>query len=111
MKLAARKAPDGASPAWHVYIVRTRDGSFYTGVTTNVRRRLSEHRAGAGRGARYLRGRTPLKIVYRCRIGDRGLAHRVEWHLKRRTRAEKQAIVDRRPSRRGLLQRVRAGER
>ena len=92
-----------APPAWHVYILRTRDGSFYTGVTTDVARRLAEHRAGVGRGARSLRGRAPLEIVYRRRLGDRGLALRVEWRLKRRPRADKQAIVAGRPSRRALL--------
>lgn len=63
-----------AAPAWHVYIVRTRDGSFYTGVTTDVARRLAEHRAADGRGARFLRGRAPLEIVYRRMLGEHGLA-------------------------------------
>jgi putative endonuclease len=90
-------------PAWHVYIVRTRDGSLYTGVTTDVARRLREHRAAGGRGARYLRGRAPLEIVYRRKLGQRALALSVEWRLKRRSRADKQAIVAGRPSRRALL--------
>src|SRR6059036_1910409 len=90
------------TPAWHVYVVRTRGGALYTGVTTDVARRIEEHRAG-GRGARYLRGREPLEIVYRRRLGERGLALRVEWRLKRRPRADKQAIIAARPSRRALL--------
>ena len=92
--------------AWHVYIVRTRDGSLYTGVTTDVARRLAEHRAGDGRGARYLRGRAPLEIVFRRKLGARGLALSVESRLKRRPRADKQAIVAGRPSRRMLLRRL-----
>ena len=95
-----------AAHAWHVYIVRTRDGSLYTGVTTDVARRLAEHRADEGRGARYLRGRAPLEIVYRLRLGARGLALSVEWRLKRRSRADKQAIVTGRLSRRVLLRRL-----
>lgn len=95
-----------AAPAWHVYIVRTRDGALYTGVTTDVARRLAEHRASRGRGARYLRGREPLEIVYRRKLGDRGLALSVEWRLKRRPRADKQAIVSGRLSRRALLRRL-----
>ena len=91
------------APAWHVYIVRTREGSLYTGVTTDVARRLAEHRAGGGRGARYLRGRAPLEVVYRRRLGGRGLALGVEARLKRRPRADKEAIVAARPSRRALL--------
>jgi putative endonuclease len=95
-----------APPAWHVYIVRAGDGSLYTGVTTDIARRLSEHRGRDGRGARYLRGRAPIEMVYRRKLGGRGLALRVEWRLKRRSRAEKQAIVASKPSRRGLLRRL-----
>jgi putative endonuclease len=94
-----RRAP---ARAWHVYIVSARDGSLYSGVTTDVARRLGEHAAGR-RGARYLRGRSPLEVVYQRRVGERGLALRVEWRLKRRSRAEKQEIVSRRPTRRSLL--------
>jgi len=91
------------APRWHVYIVRTRDGTLYTGITIDVERRLAEHRADGGRGARYLRGREPLEIVYRRKLGDRSLALRVERRLKRRPRADKQAIVSGRLSRRALL--------
>ena len=94
------------APRWHVYVVRTGDGALYTGIATDVERRLAEHRADGGRGARYLRGREPLEIVYRRKIGDRGLALRVEWRLKRRPRADKQAIVSGRLSRRALLRRL-----
>ena len=95
-----------AAPRWHVYLVRARDGTMYTGVTTDVERRLAEHRGNGGRGARYLRGRDPLEIVYRRKLGDRRLALRVEWRLKRRRRADKQAIVSGRLSRRALLRRL-----
>lgn len=94
-------------PSWHVYIVRTRDGSLYTGITTDVARRLKEHLARNGRGARYLRGRAPLDIVYRRKLGERRLALQVEWRLKRRPRAAKEAIVTEGPSRRDLLRRLR----
>jgi len=94
------------APAWHIYIIRGRDGSLYTGITTHVTRRFVEHCSDRGRGARYLRGRGPLEIVYRRKLGDHGLALRVEWRLKRRPRAEKQAIVSGRLSRRALLRRL-----
>jgi len=100
-----------AVSVWHIYMVRTRDGSLYTGVTTDVARRLTEHRAGDGVGARYLRGRAPLELVYRRKLGTRGLALSVEWRLKRQSRAEKQTIVARRPSRRALLRRLGMGDR
>ena len=99
------------APRWHVYIVRTRDGTLYTGITTDVERRLAEHRADGGRGARYLRGREPLEIVYLRKVGDRRLALRVEWRLKRRPRADTQAIVSGRLSRRALLRRLGVSDR
>ncbi len=90
---------------WSVYVVRTRDGALYTGVTTDVARRFAEH-GGGRRGARYLRGRGPLEVVYHRKLGDRHLAHRVEWRLKRRRRVEKLALVAARWSRRTLLRRL-----
>jgi putative endonuclease len=88
-------------PRWSIYVVRTSSGQLYTGIATNVRRRLDEHEAGTG--AKALRGRGPLELVYRKRLGDRGLALRVEHQLKRRSKVEKEAIVRRRPTRAGLL--------
>ncbi len=92
--------------AWHVYMVRTRDGDLYTGIATDVARRLAEHRAGKGRGSRFLRGRAPLEVVYVRKLGERGLALRVEWRLKRRPRPEKQAIAEGRWTKRSLLRRL-----
>ena len=46
---------------WFVYLLRCRDGTYYTGVARDVERRLAEH--NAGRGARYTRGRGPMKVV------------------------------------------------
>jgi len=45
---------------WYLYIVRCRDGTLYTGISTDVDRRLAEHRQGGNAGARYLKGRAPL---------------------------------------------------
>ena len=92
---------------WHVYLVRTHDGHLYTGIATDVDRRLEEHRSDAGKGAKYLRGRGPLELVYGRKLGDRALALRVEARLKRRPRTEKEAIVADAPSRRGLLRRLK----
>lgn len=91
---------------WHVYLVRTRDGQLYTGIATDVDRRLEEHRSSGGKGAKYLRGRGPLELVYRRKLGDRALALQVEARLKRRTRPAKEAIVADAPSRRALLRRL-----
>jgi putative endonuclease len=73
-------------------MVRCRDGSLYTGIATDVSRRIAEHRGGRT-GARYLRGRGPLELAAQWPIGDRGLALRLEHRIKRMSRAEKQSLV------------------
>ena len=90
------------APVWHLYIVRTRHGTLYTGIATDVDRRLSEH-DGTGRGARYLRGRRPFRLVYRRRIGDRAMALKAEHRIKRLSRAEKDRLIAAKPDKRRLL--------
>lgn len=74
--------------AYSVYLVRCRDGSMYTGIATDVSRRIAEHEDGA-KGAKYLRGRGPLTLVYQQEIGDRSLASKIESRIKRLSSAEK----------------------
>jgi predicted GIY-YIG superfamily endonuclease len=81
--------------SWFVYVLRCRDGSLYTGVTTDLARRLAAHQSG--RGARYTRGRLPVRLVYRERAASRGAALRREASIKRLRRAAKLALVSRRP--------------
>ena len=79
--------------AFSLYIVRCTDGTHYTGIASDVGRRLSEHESGA-RGAKYLRGRGPLKLEFSAAVGDRSTASALEHRVKRLSRAEKQAIID-----------------
>lgn len=88
---------------WHLYLVRTADGALYTGVSTDVDRRFAEHCDGTARGSRYLRGRGPLELVYSQRIGQRGLALRVESRFKRLTKERKEQIVQSRPDGKEIL--------
>ena len=78
---------------YSVYIVECSDGSLYTGIATDVARRLQEHESGA-RGARYLRGRAPLRVVFSKQVGDRSQAQSVEYRIKRLTRERKLALVE-----------------
>ena len=73
---------------WSLYLLRCLDGSVYTGIATDVRRRISEHEAGI-RGAKYLRGRGPLDLLYEREVGDRSLATRLELLVKKLSRNEK----------------------
>lgn len=76
---------------WSVYLVRCGDGSLYTGITTDVERRLGEHRAG--RGAKALRGRAPLELVTALEVGEHGTALRVEHRFKRLSKARKEELA------------------
>jgi putative endonuclease len=75
-------------PAYSVYLVRCRDGSLYTGIATDVARRIREHE-DSPRGAKFLRGKGPLTLVYQREIGDRSTASRIEFAIKQLPKADK----------------------
>lgn len=72
-------------------MLRCADGSLYTGIATNVQRRLSEHELGK-RGAKYLRGRGPLELVFEKNVGDRSIATRIELCIKQLPKNEKEDL-------------------
>jgi len=76
---------------WTVYVARCRDGTLYTGVTTDPERRLAAHNSGCG-GA-YTRSRMPLVMIYLEPAEDRARAQRREHAIKRLTRAQKEMLV------------------
>ena len=76
---------------WHLYILRCKDGSLYTGITTDVEKRLEAHRAG--RGAKYTRGRSPLELVYREECGTHSHALKRELELKALAREQKLLLI------------------
>ncbi len=86
-------SPPEPELAWHVYIVRCSRGSLYTGIATDVARRFAEHGSDGARGAKYLRGKGPLELVFQRSIGPRGLAQRVESRIKRLSKARKEALI------------------
>ena len=79
-------------PAWWVYMLRCADGTLYTGITTDVSRRLAQHNGEAALGARYTRSRRPVELVYAEGAGDRAEAARREAAIKRLDRARKLAL-------------------
>lgn len=78
---------------WSVYVIRCGDNSLYTGIATDVRRRLREHESGRV-GAKYLRGRAPLELVFEKSIGERSVASKIEHRIKRLPRTEKQQFSE-----------------
>lgn len=76
---------------WQVYIILCSDNSLYTGITTDLARRLCQH--AEGRGAKYFRGRRPERVVYLETGHTRSTAGRREVEIKKLTRAEKQLLT------------------
>lgn len=74
-----------------LYIVRCADGVLYTGIATDVDKRLAEHASGAG--AKFLRGKGPLEIVFAETVGDRSSALQLEYRVKRLSREQKLELV------------------
>ncbi|MGN0977937.1 MAG: GIY-YIG nuclease family protein [Faecousia sp.] len=76
---------------WYLYILCCADGTLYTGITTDVEKRLEAHRSG--QGAKYTRGRGPLELVYREKCGSHSDALKRELAVKRLTRTQKLALI------------------
>ena len=72
---------------WTVYILECKDGSLYTGITDDLERRLAAH--SSGKGAKYTRGRGPLKLRYREYCMSRSAALKREFAIKQMTKADK----------------------
>jgi putative endonuclease len=78
--------------AWFVYVARCADGSLYTGIATDVARRIAAH--DAGKGARYTRGRGPLTVCAVRRCQTKNAALRLELAVKGLPRAQKEALAE-----------------
>ena len=76
---------------WYLYILRCKDGSLYTGITTDVEKRLELHRSG--KGAKYTRGRSPLELVYSEECGDHSTALKRELQIKALPREETLSLI------------------
>jgi putative endonuclease len=76
---------------FHVYIVECRDGSYYTGYTLDINRRMVLH--NTGKGAKYTRGRRPVKLIWRREYKYFRKALLEEKRIKRLTRLQKETLV------------------
>ncbi len=77
---------------WFLYLIRCKGGHLYTGIATNVERRFAEHQAS--KGAKYLRGKTPLQLVFQKKIGSRSEALKIEASIKKWPKADKEKMID-----------------
>ncbi len=76
---------------WYLYILRCKDSTLYTGITTDVEKRFEAHQSG--KGAKYTRGRGPLELVYREQCGSHSEALKRECAVKAMTRQQKQDLI------------------
>ncbi len=76
---------------WQVYIVLCSDDSLYTGITTDIERRLDQHRKGTG--AKYFRGRSASRLVYLEAGHDRSSASRREAEIKKLRPDDKRRLI------------------
>lgn len=76
---------------WHLYMLRTPTGMLYTGITTDVQRRLHQHQQG--KGAKALRGKGELTLVFHCEAGDRSEASKLEYQVKQLSKKQKEQLV------------------
>ena len=82
-----------ASPAvWFVYLVRCRDGSLYCGIAKDLTRRVEEHNS-SDKGAKYTRGRRPVRLVHAEEVASRAQATQREGWIKRLNRAQKMMLI------------------
>ena len=91
--------PKVNAQGWWVYVVRCADRSLYTGVTTDVPRRVRQHNAGTA--SKYTRSRLPVRLAYREEARGRGAALQREAAIKRLTRQAKERLIAARSRSRG----------
>ncbi|MFS2221271.1 GIY-YIG nuclease family protein [Pantoea sp. B65] len=89
--MSSDRLPD----VWQLYILRTASGVLYTGITNDVARRLRQHQAG--KGAKALRGKGPLALMFHCDAGDRSSASKLEYQVKQLKRQDKVRLVASQP--------------
>lgn len=77
---------------WNVYILQCADDTFYTGITTDIERRLSEHNL-SDKGAKYTRARRPVLLVYTSTFSNRSEASVEEARIKKLNREQKERLI------------------
>lgn len=77
---------------YYLYILKCADKTLYTGITVDLRRRIKEHNTSKF-GAKYTRGRRPVKLVYSKKFRNRSLASKSETRIKQMTKMEKLKII------------------
>lgn len=81
---------------WYIYLIREKNNGLYCGITTDVQRRFTQHQQG--KGAKALKGKLPLTLVFNGVVGDRSTASKLEFQVKKLTKKAKERLVLDQPS-------------
>jgi len=84
--------PTTGKPSWFIYLLCCRDSSLYTGITTDLSRRLHEHN-NSGKGAKYTQARRPVRLVYWEPAPDRAAAARREYQIRKLSASTKKRLI------------------
>jgi len=79
---------------WSIYMIKTRLNTLYTGISTDVERRFKEHSGVSKRGARYLKGKGPLELVWQQMVGTKSDALVLEYKVKKLNRRQKLCLIE-----------------
>ena len=82
---------NGSVPGWLVYILECDDGTLYTGITVDLRRRLAAHQSGAA--SKYTRARLPVRVIHQEAHPTRSSASQREAFIKTLTHRDKRALI------------------
>ncbi|MGJ3353786.1 GIY-YIG nuclease family protein [Providencia sp. Je.9.19] len=80
---------------WYLYLIRQKNNALYCGITTDVQRRFTQHKEG--KGAKALKGKAPLTLVFQCAVGNRSSASQVEYKIKQLNKKTKERLVINQP--------------
>jgi putative endonuclease len=76
---------------WFVYILECNDGTYYTGITNDLEKRILAH--NKGQGAKYTKTRLPVRLLVSFEVTDRSSASKEEYRIKKLTRKEKEKLI------------------
>jgi putative endonuclease len=79
---------------WYIYIVENKLNQYYTGICTNVERRFEEHQSSGPKCAKALKGKGPLTLKLRCKVGSHSEALKLEIWIKKLSKANKIKLVN-----------------
>ena len=82
------------SKPWFIYLVRNNRNALYTGITTDVERRFTEHQSSGPKAAKALKGKGPLVLEFSYAVENRVIASQLEYRIKKLTKAKKEQLIN-----------------